>query len=199
MKQPSARKSSINTQMKIALLGAISFILMYFDFPLPFFPTFLKIDLSDIPALIGTFALGPVAGIIIEFIKNLLYTLIKGSASGFIGEFANFSIGAVWMVVAGAVYMQNKSRKNAVIALIAGFASMSIFASLLNYYLLIPMYAKLFHMDFGNIALFVATAILPFNLVKGGIVSLGTLALYKKMATFIHREAIMENKKEFFR
>ncbi|GIM29166.1 riboflavin transporter [Clostridium polyendosporum] len=199
MKQSLVRRSSINTQIKIALLGAISFILMYFDFPLPFFPTFLKIDLSDIPALIGTFALGPVAGIIIEFIKNLLYTLIKGSASGFIGEFANFSIGAVWMIVAGVIYKQNKSRKNAVIALAAGFVAMSVFASLLNYFLLIPMYSRLFHMNFGNISVLIATAILPFNLIKGGIVSLGTLALYKKMSPLIHREALIESREEISR
>jgi len=124
--------SRLNKQIRIALLSGIAFVLMYFDFPLPIFPVFLKIDLSDIPALIGAFALGPVAGVVIELIKNILYTLIKGSSSMLIGEFANFAIGATWVFVAGFIYNRNRTFKTAIIGLVSSVLAMTVMAVLLK-------------------------------------------------------------------
>lgn len=182
--------NKLSRLIKISLLGAIAFILMYFDFPIPGFPPFLKIDLSEIPVLIGGFALGPVAGIMIELIKNIIYVLIKGTSSAFVGEFANFAIGAVWVFTASYIYSRKRTRGNAIKGLVLGIILMTAFASILNYFVLLPMYTKLFHMDLGNINVFIASAIIPFNLIKGAVVSVGTLALYKSMAPFIKGEAI---------
>ncbi len=101
---------STNSMVKISLLSAISFVLMLFEFPLGIFPEFLKIDLSDLPALIGGFALGPVAGVIIIGIKNVLHFLIKSQTGG-VGELANFIVGAALVFPASLVYNHNKSRK----------------------------------------------------------------------------------------
>ena len=98
--------------VKIAMLSAVAFVLMLLSFPLAaFFPPFLKLDLSDLPALMGGFALGPVAGVLIELIKNILNILIKGTDTGGIGELSNFIVGSFFIVPASIIYMRNKSKK----------------------------------------------------------------------------------------
>ncbi|MNM53206.1 Riboflavin transporter RibU [compost metagenome] len=183
--------SRLNKQIRIALLSGIAFVLMYFDFPLPFFPPFLKIDVSDIPALIGAFSLGPVAGIVIELIKNILYTLIKGSSSMFIGEFANFAIGATWVFVAGFIYNRNRTFKTAIIGLVSSVLAMTVMAVLLNYFVLLPMYVNVFKVDLGgSIGSFIAVATVPFNILKGAISSTATVLLYKPVIAVINRQSI---------
>ncbi|MEQ8153355.1 MAG: ECF transporter S component [Clostridiaceae bacterium] len=182
--------SRLNKEIKIALLSAIAFILMYFDFPIPGFPTFLKIDLSDIPALMGAFALGPIAGVGIELIKNLLYTLIKGSQTFFIGEFANFAIGSSWVITAGLIYKKKRSFKGALAALVVSVIVMTIVAILLNYFILLPMYVNVFKVPLGNITTFIATATLPFNLIKGAAASIPTVLLYRQVKTLLHDESM---------
>ena len=100
--------------IKIALLAAIAFILMLFQFPVPVFPGFLKIDFSDLPALLGSFALGPIAGMIIEAVKNLLHALIRGTQTGGVGELSNFIVGSTLAVPAGLVFLRQKTKKGAV-------------------------------------------------------------------------------------
>lgn len=183
--------SKLNKQIRIALLSGIAFVLMYFDFPLPIFPVFLKIDLSDIPALIGAFALGPVAGVVIELIKNILYTLIKGSSSMLIGEFANFAIGATWVFVAGYIYNRNRTFKTAIIGLVSSVVAMTVMAVLLNYFVLLPMYVNVFKVDLGgSIGSFIAVATVPFNILKGTIASAATVLLYKPVIAVINRQSI---------
>ncbi|ERK32213.1 ECF transporter S component [Clostridium intestinale] len=183
--------SRLNKQIRIALLSGIAFVLMYFDFPLPIFPVFLKIDLSDIPALIGAFALGPVAGVVIELIKNILYTLIKGSSSMLIGEFANFAIGATWVFVAGFIYNRNRTFKTAIIGLVSSVLAMTVMAVLLNYFVLLPMYVNVFKVDLGgSIGSFIAVATVPFNILKGTIASTATVLLYKPVIAVINRQSI---------
>lgn len=183
--------SRLNKQIRIALLSGIAFVLMYFDFPLPIFPVFLKIDLSDIPALIGAFALGPLAGVVIELIKNILYTLIKGSSSMLIGEFANFAIGATWVFVAGFIYNRNRTFKTAIIGLVSSVLAMTVMAVLLNYFVLLPMYVNVFKVDLGgSIGSFIAVATVPFNILKGTIASTATVLLYKPVIAVINRQSI---------
>ncbi|MDD7792727.1 ECF transporter S component [Clostridium sp. 'White wine YQ'] len=181
--------SKLNKQIKIALLAGLAFVLMYFDFPIPGFPPFLKIDLSDIPALIGSFALGPIAGVVIELIKNILYTLIKGSQSAFIGEFANFAIGGTWVLVAGLIYKYKRTFSGALIGLIVSVISMTVVAILLNYFILLPMYVNVFKVPIGDLGAFIATATLPFNLIKGAAASVPTLLLYKQVSALLNSEA----------
>ena len=120
------KKLELSTLLKIAILGAISFIIMLVEFPLWFAPSFYQIDFSDIPALIGAFSLGPVAGILIELIKNILHFVLKSSGTGGVGEVANFIIGALFVGIAGFIYQKNKTRKNAVIGMGLGTIIMAI-------------------------------------------------------------------------
>nr|WP_032121328.1 ECF transporter S component [Clostridium amazonitimonense] len=205
------KKFSLNRQIKITLLAAMAFILMYFDFPLPIFPSFLKIDLSDLPALIGAFALGPIEGIVIELLKNILHVLFKGTQTALVGETANFIVGSVMVFISGYFYRKNKTRKSAIVGLTIGVISMTLLASLINYFVLIPTYAKVFKMPLdaiiamgskinGNItdlSSLIVWAIVPFNLLKGIAVSVVTAGIYKSVSPLIHKEEILVDEKKY--
>lgn len=195
------RKRTLSTLIKVSVLSAMAFILMYLDFPLPFFPSFLKLDFSDVPALLGAFAMGPVAGIIIELIKNLLIIVIKGSQTALIGELANFIVGGALVGTAGVLYKHSKTRKNALISIAAGVIAMAVVASVANYYVFLPLYetalnfpiaamveagAKIFK-GITDLNTFVAFSILPFNLFKGVLVAIITFLAYKKLSPILHK------------
>lgn len=185
------RKKTVYT-VKIAALSACAFILMLFDFPLPAFPMFLKLDLSDVPALIAAFGLGPASGAVVELVKNLLHLFVSSSIG--IGELANFIVGASFAVTAGFVYRYKKTKKGALLSLAAATLAMTLIASLANYYFLIPAYqAFLKFPDARNslivdIRTLVAYGVIPFNLIKGVVISLVVLVLYKKVSPVLHRE-----------
>ncbi|MBE6083121.1 MAG: ECF transporter S component [Tissierellaceae bacterium] len=197
------KKQKINTKVlvKVGILSAISFLLMIAEFPLWFAPGFLKMDLSEIPALLGAFALGPVAGILIEFMKNVLFIAIRGSNSMMVGEIANFIVGSIFVYISGIVYVKNKSRKNAIIGMILGTIAMTVFMSIANYYVMIPFYAKLYGMNLDSIVSMgtalnsnitdfkslIAYSIVPFNLFKGAVVTLITVLLYKRLSPILHK------------
>ena len=126
--------------MKISIMAALSFLIMLIEFPLPFMPPFLKLDFSEIPALLIAFSMGPLGAVMVELIKNLLH-LLKTTSAG-IGELANFIVGAFLVVPVGLVYKWNKTKKGAYIALAVGLVSMTVFSSIFNYLVLLPLYAK---------------------------------------------------------
>lgn len=188
-----------NLMVKISFLSAIAAIFMYFDFPvLPAFD-WLKIDLSDIPALIGAFAYGPAAGVIIEGFKIFLRFLLKGTQTGGIGELANFIIGASFVVPAGFIYARNKTRKNAIISMTAATLSMAIVGVLANYFILVPLYKNFLPAlkESSYVIKYMLYGVLPFNLIKGIMVSAITLLIYKKVAVLILRESAFSNKEGF--
>ena len=108
----TAERSNLRNLVQIGMLGAVSVVLMMFEIPLFFAPSFYKIDLSEIPVLIGTFAMGPVAGMFIELIKVVLHMLFKGSSTAGVGDFANFLIGCAMIVPAGLIYQKKCSDRN---------------------------------------------------------------------------------------
>jgi len=183
---------------RVSILAAIAAILMYLEFPLPLVPTFLKIDLSDFPALIAAFSMGPIAGIIVELIKNVVH--LVGSSTLFVGELANFIIGSAFVGVAGLVYKYKKTKLNASIGMGFGIIVMTVVAVILNIYMLLPLYAKAFGMDVDAIVsmsqvvnehivdlkTLMIFAIAPFNIVKGLLVSLVTFFSYKKLSRYLH-------------
>lgn len=196
-------KGKMSTRMltKVGVLSAIAFILMLIEFPLWFAPPFLKMDLSEVPALMGAFALGPVAGVLIELIKNILNVAIEGTSTGGVGELANFVVGSIFVYTAGYIYHKNKNIKNAIIGMIAGTMAMTIAMAVANYYVMIPFYAKLFGMpldkivamgsavnkyvvDFKSLIIY---AVVPFNILKGVIVTSITFLLYKKVSPILHK------------
>ncbi|MFW2489912.1 ECF transporter S component [Clostridium chromiireducens] len=170
--------------IKISLLSAIAIILMYLDFPIiPAF-SWLKIDLSDVPALVGAFGFGPIAGVIIELIKNLLIPLIRGSQTGFVGETANFLFGASLILPASFIYYRNKSKKNAILGMIIGGVVMEIMGIVGNIYLLLPAYGMKMPADMLQSYIW---ALLAFNGVKAIMVSVLTYILYKKVSVSIFK------------
>lgn len=182
---------------QIGMLSAIATVLMLFEVPLPFLaPSFYEMDLSELPVLIGTFAMGPVAGIVIEFIKILLNLVINGTDTAFVGELANFIMGCAFIVPAGLFYKWKKTKKNAVIGMACGTVLMAVVGCFVNAFVLLPAYATAFGMPVSafvemgaaiNPAIdglfgFVVLAVAPFNLIKGIVVSLLALLLYKHIS-----------------
>ena len=138
---------------------------------------FLEIEFSDFPAIIGALALGPVWGVMIEFIKNFLHLSI--SSTGFVGELANFIVNGVFVFVIGALYKANKTKKGAVISLIVGTIVMTVIAMGTNLYIMLPLYMKT--APFMVKLNLVLSTITPFNLVRGAVLSVITLLSYKKL------------------
>lgn len=184
--------------VKIAMLAAVGSVLMVLSFPLAaVFPPFLEIDLGDLPALLGGFALGPVAGVLIELLKNLLNLLMDGTKTGGVGELSNFIVGSFFVVPASIIYMRNKTRKNAILGMLAGIIAMTICACFSNYFLVIPLYQKFMPLEqiitsspleiVNDMKSFILFAIVPFNLVKSTIVSTVALLVYKRLSPILHK------------
>lgn len=198
-KQKTARIFSIESLAIMAMLGGISVILMLFDFPLWFAPPVYKLDFSEVPVLIGAFALGPAAGVIIEMIKILLNFVINFTDTAGVGEIANFIIGCSMVVPAAVIYKRRKKLKNAIIGLIIGTLCMVTLGSFMNAFVLLPTYAYFFKWPIERIIgmgteinpaitdmkTFIFYAVAPFNLLKGTLVSTITVLLYKRISNII--------------
>lgn len=191
------KKLNVSTMTKVAMLSVIAFVLMQLELLIPIFPAFLKIDVSDLPALIGAFALGPFAGVAIEAVKNILHLL--QTTTGGVGELANFVIGSAIIVPAALIYKKNKSKKSAIIGLAIGTVAMAITGALANYFVLIPFYTAFMPIDaivgmgtavnhnINSVWDLVLLGILPFNLFKGVVLSVLTLILYKHLSPILHK------------
>ena len=134
-KKPSIQNVRMLTMT--AVLSAIAFVLAFFEFPVPLSPSFARMDLSDLPALIGAFAYGPVSGVLIELVKNALQLLT--SSTGGIGELANFIMGSSFVVAAGLIYKHHKTKKTAILACLIASVIMGVVATVVNYFILLPM------------------------------------------------------------
>jgi len=196
-------KKQVITTKKIAVIGifgALSAVLLIFNFPVIFAPTFYKIDFSDIPALIGGFALGPLVSIIIEVIKILLNIIMEGgSQTAFIGELSNLLISIAFVASATYIYSKEHTKKGAYKSLIIGVIVLAVIATLINYFILIPAYTKFMNIPLDTIIemgakifpiidsklKLVLLCTLPFNIVKGALQSIITLILYKRISPLI--------------
>lgn len=185
------KQKDLTTYIKISLLSAIAVILMYIDFPvIPLFP-WLKIDLSEVPVLMGAFAFGPMTGIVIELIKNLLIIVFKGTYTGFVGEVANFIVGISLVVPASIIYKRNKTKKSSIIGMIVGILILEVVGIIANVYFLLPAYGM--KMDSSQLMQYVTLGLLPFNGIKGIIVSISTYLLYKRLSLSIFRSEYMRD------
>ena len=124
-KSNTAGMSKVRFITQVGMLGAIAVILMAFEIPLPFAPAFYKIDFSEVPALIGCFAMGPAAGAMIELVKIVLHLLISGTSTAGVGDIANFAIGCAFILPAAWIYKAKHSRKSAMIGMAAGTVFMA--------------------------------------------------------------------------
>lgn len=208
LEKAAQKKNGINEPIfntrKVAMIGmfsAIAMVLHLFDFPLPFAPGFYKLDFSELPILIGTFAFGPSAGVMMEFIKILLKLCIKGTSTAFVGDLANFVIGCSFVLPASVIYTFHKNKKSAVLGCVVGTLCMTVFGTAFNAVYLLPAFAAMFHMPMeellamgsainplvteGSIVSFVVACVAPLNLIKGTSVSLVTLLVYKPLSPII--------------
>lgn len=193
------KRIETRTLASIGVLSALATGLMFIETAIPFTPAFLKLDISEVPVLLGTFALGPVAGIFIELIKNLIHFLLATTTGG-IGEIANFIVGSAFLVPAGLIYSLKKNKTHAILGLAIGALTMTIIAGVVNYFFLIPAYVTVMHfpMDaiigMGQKAIpaitgletLVLYGILPFNLFKGLVISVLTMLVYKRVSSLLH-------------
>ena len=190
-------KTMIKTRdmTKIGMLSVIGFILMYFQLPLSFVaPPFMKLDISDLPVLMGAFTMGPVFGIIIAALKNILALIFKGTMTAGVGELSNFIISSTFAFVASYIYRNHRSYKGAIIALTAGVISMTILAMASNYFVVFPLYGKVMPMDaiiamgsaitpkITGLFTMMIYSVLPFNLIKGFTTSAVMMLVYKKVS-----------------
>lgn len=184
---------------QIGILATISYFLRFIELPLPIFPVFLKLDISDVPAVFGGLAMGPAAGFIILTIKNIMQIISGGSSTGGIGEIANLVIAGAYVVVVCMAYKKLRSKKGVIIGSIIGTIAMAITGAIINYYVIFPLYAKIMIpmeqiIQMGQIInprvtdlyKFMIWLVIPFNIIKGVLTTIVILPLYEKMSKIIH-------------
>lgn len=194
------KNQKISTRMLASggILTAISVVLMFIEMPIPFIPSFLELDLSNIPALVGGFAFGPIAGVLTVLVKDLIHMGISHTA--FVGELADFLISGSFTFAASLIYAANKSRKRAFLGMAVATAVMTVIGGFANYYILLPFYAKAYMPMEQIIELcakinplikdkltYVIYGVLPFNVIKGAVISVLTALIYKTISRIIHK------------
>ena len=201
VRRDGIKERILNTR-KVAMIGlfsALAVILHVMDFPVPFAPPFYKLDFSEIPALLGTFAFGPVAGVMIEFCKILLKLLVKGTSTAFVGDLANFVIGCSFILPASLIYLFKKTKSRAIVGCVSGTLIMTVFGTAFNAIYLLPAFSKLYGMPLDSIIAmgaeinggvtglvsFVCLCVAPMNLLKGMVVSLVTMLIYKPLSPIL--------------
>lgn len=203
-KKKHGDKERILTTRKVATIGmfsAIAMILHVLDFPVPFAPPFYKLDFSELPILIGSFAFGPVAGVLMEFLKILLKLCIKGTSTAFVGDLANFVVGCSFVLPASIIYSFVKTKKGAVISCISGTLIMTVFGTAFNALYLLPAFSILYEtpldqiLEMGkavnplisgkSITGFVMACVAPLNLIKGVFSSIVAMFIYKPLSPII--------------
>ena len=196
MNKSTSRSFSLNRLVKVGILSALAYILMFIQVPVPIAPPFMKLDLADVPALIGGFALGPWYGVLIQLIKNL-FNLSKTMTGG-VGELSNFIVGSTFVLVSSYIYKNRKTKKTSLIALGLGVIAMTAVATLSNAFVVFPIYGQVMGMDLQAFAGMVAGnglvsnyitlmifSIAPFNLIKGAVASIVTELIYKRISPII--------------
>lgn len=184
-----------------AIFACMAGVLMLIEIPLFFAPGFYKMDLSELPILICTFYLGPVAGVAAELVKIMVKLLLKGTTTAFVGDFANFFVGCSLVLPASIIYHTRRGKRSALIGMVIGTLVMTIFGSFFNAIYLLPKFASLYGMPLEaiigmgtavnaaitDVTTLVLFAVVPFNLLKGVVVSVLTFLLYKRISPILHK------------
>ena len=209
MSDPTARAAGRTSAMSrthkltvTAMLSAVAFALMFIEFPIPaLIPSFVKLDISDLPELLAAFSLGPVYGVTVTFLKNLLHILIKGTSSAYVGELFNFVMGSVFAFSAGFIYQRKKSRKSALLGSVVGAVLMAVLSVPLNYFLVYPAYVVCYGLPLEAIigmyqailpsadSLIKCLVIfnLPFTFFKGMLDVVLCFLIYKPLSPLLHK------------
>ena len=190
--------SKVRVLTGTAMLGAVAAVLMYLEFPIPIMPAFVKLDVSELPALIASFAYGPVSGILVCLIKNLIK--LPSTSTAAVGELFNFVMGALFVGVAGIVYKRNKTRKGAIVGALLGALVMAVVSVPYNYFIVYPAYVVMYHLPLeAIIGMYQAinpsvdgllacllTFNLPFTLFKGLLDAALCFLIYKPLSPILH-------------
>ena len=184
-----------------AMFACMAGVLMLIEIPLFFAPSFYKLDISEMPVLICTFYLGPVAGTVAELLKVLVKLVIKGTSTAFVGDFANFVVGCTFVLPASVIYHARPGKKTALVGMAVGTLIMTVFGSAFNAIYLLPKFSELYGIPLdaiigmgtavngaiNSVSTLVLFAVALFNLLKGIIVSALTFLLYKRISPILHR------------
>ena len=185
-----------------AMLSTVAFLLMFIEFPVPaLIPAFVKLDISDLPELLAAFSLGPLYGVLVTFLKNLLFVVLHGTSSAYVGELVNFIMGAVFSFSAGFLYQRNKSRKGALLGAVVGALLMAALSVPLNYFVVYPAYVVCYKLPLDAIvgmyqAIRPSTDGLlecllvfnmPFTFFKGVLDVALCFLIYKPLSPLLHR------------
>lgn len=199
MENKTKKQVNVRKITSCAMLTAVAVVLQYIEIAIPVMPSFIKLDFSDLPEIIGAFAYGPVAGVVIALLKNLIHLPMTGS--GCIGELSNFILGAVFASVAGIIYKKSKTKKGALIGGIVGSLAMALVSVVTNYFIIYPLYYTVLKFPEPAILgmyqvllpsvknIFEALLIfnLPFTFVKGILVVIMSMLIYKPISPFLHK------------
>lgn len=190
--------SKVRVLTGTAMLGAVAAVLMYLEFPIPIMPAFVKLDVSELPALIASFAYGPVSGILVCLIKNLIK--LPSTSTAAVGELFNFVMGALFVGVAGLIYKRNKTRKGAIVGALLGALIMAVVSVPYNYFIVYPAYVVMYHLPLDaiigmyqainpNVNGLLACLLvfnLPFTFVKGALDAALCFLIYKPLSPILH-------------
>ena len=198
-----ARQAARTHRLAVAgMLSAVAFILMYVEFPIPaLIPSFIKLDVSDLPELLAAFALGPIWGVVVTLAKNLLFSILHGTSSNYVGELCNFLLGSVFSFTAGLIYHHGKTRKSALLGAVAGAALMAVVSVPVNYFVVYPTYVVVYGMPMEAIvgmyqairpnadSLMKCLVMfnLPFTFCKGLLDVALCFLIYKPLSPILHR------------
>ena len=189
--------SKVRVLTGTAMLGAVAAVLMYLEFPIPIMPAFVKLDVSELPALIASFAYGPVSGILVCLIKNLIK--LPSTSTAAVGELFNFVMGALFVGVAGLIYKRNKTRKGAIVGALLGALVMAVVSVPYNYFIVYPAYVVMYHLPLDaiigmyqainpNVNGLLACLLvfnLPFTFVKGALDAVLCFLVYKPLSPIL--------------
>ena len=190
--------SKVRVLTGTAMLGAVAAVLMYLEFPIPIMPAFVKLDVSELPALIASFAYGPVSGVLVCLIKNLIK--LPSTSTAAVGELFNFVMGALFVGVAGLIYKRNKTRKGAIVGALLGALVMAVVSVPYNYFIVYPAYVVMYHLPLDaiigmyqainpNVNGLLACLLvfnLPFTFVKGALDAMLCFLVYKPLSPILH-------------
>ena len=190
--------SKVRVLTGTAMLGAVAAVLMYLEFPIPIMPAFVKLDVSELPVLIASFAYGPVSGILVCLIKNLIK--LPSTSTAAVGELFNFVMGALFVGVAGLIYKRNKTRKGAIVGALLGALVMAVVSVPYNYFIVYPAYVVMYHLPLDaiigmyqainpNVNGLLACLLvfnLPFTFVKGALDAVLCFLVYKPLSPILH-------------
>lgn len=184
------------------MLSAVAFVLMYVEFPIPaLIPAFVKLDVSDLPELLAAFALGPVWGVVVTLLKNVLFSILHGTSSAYVGELFNFLLGSVFSFTAGLIYHRGKTRRSALAGALIGAAMMALVSVPVNYFIVYPAYVQLYKMPMdaiigmyqeinpavNNLMGCLVLFNLPFTFFKGMLDVALCFLVYKPLSPILHR------------